>query len=177
MFMIIKRKHITFAIGALLCITLAIVISLPSRQKNNKTNIVAVNSSSDDSISPDSGQAISVSASPSDYISDAKNDRDIVRSKVCEFLKETIENESISSSARQNAEQELIDIASQMDAESKCETLLESKGYGECVVLISKNNVTVTVPKKDITDKDVAKINDIIFEQTGNNNIKIVEVN
>ena len=107
----------------------------------------------------------------------AKNNREIERSKACELLSKTLNDADISQDTKTKAENQLLKMSKDMDAEAECEFLLSSKGLGECIVFISDNGVNVTVSKSEITTEDVTKINDIIYEITGNNNIKIVEVN
>ncbi len=174
MFMIIKRKHISVALVIIMCLTVGIV----SRFKSGKseTKEVAIVSEDLSEESPDVGEALEVMSSDVDYITNARTNRDITRSKACELLKSTIDNPNSSQDAKKDAETQLIKMATEMDVETECENILQAKGFGECVVFISNSAVTVTILKKDIPVEDIAKINDIIFEQTGNNNVKIVEV-
>ncbi|MBQ4527396.1 MAG: SpoIIIAH-like family protein [Clostridia bacterium] len=171
MFMVIKKKHISFATICILCITLLFVHNLTDNNKNVETKSVY-----EPEDAPDNGEAIAVSSQYDEYCTEAKTNRDITRSKTCELLKNTIDNENTSQEAKKNAENQLIKLAKDMDDEIRCESLLAAKGLNNCVVFISDSSVTVTVEKKDFSSEDAAKINDIIFEQTGNNNIKIVEV-
>ena len=61
--------------------------------------------------------------------------------------------------------------------EVTAQNLLSAKGFNQTVVYITDENVTVTVKRDALSKSDTAKIVDIIYEVTQNNNIKIVEVN
>jgi len=99
-----------------------------------------------------------------------------MRSKMCSLLAESIDNPNISSDSKKEMENKLLLSAENMDKEIQCESLLAVKGYENNVVFISDDTITVSVECHGLSDKDIAIIHDIIFGQTGNNNIKIVEV-
>ena len=174
MFVTIKKKHITIATVVLLC---AIALYLNVRTPDTHTNVAqeVADTNQTDYDSGESGKAIMVSAKEN-TLAKAKNNREIVRSKACEILSKTLKDADISQDTKTKAENQLLKMSKDMDAEAECEFLLSSKGLGECIVFISDNGVNVTVSKSEITTEDVTKINDIIYEITGNNNIKIVEV-
>jgi len=172
MFMIIKRKQIVSVIGIMIVIT-AIFINLKQENLNKETT--KMTSESEGVEIPDSGEAVLVSADE-DYYIKAKNDREIVRGKACEILNETIDNPNVSEDNKKIAEEKIIKMSEDMDNELKCESILNSKGYNNSIVFISDNVITVTISSNVLDKTDIAKINDIIFQETGNNNIKIVEV-
>ena len=172
MFMIIKKKQIIFLVVGVIILT---VILLNVNSNNSDNGLEDVVSETDNIETPDSGEAVLVSTNE-DYFLKAKNDRDIVRSKACELLNDTIDNPSISEENKRNAEEKIIEMSVNMDKELKCESILSAKGFKKSVVFISDSNITVTIDSTDIKESDIIKINDIIFQETGNNNIKIVEV-
>ncbi len=172
MFMIIKKKHI-LAIVCIVVLATALFVNVKYDLKKEKQT--ELTSETDFSDTPDSGEAILVSTKE-DYYIKAKNDREIVRGKSCELLNETIQNPSVSEESRKLAEEKIIKMSEDMDKELKCESILKAKGYSDSIVFISDKTVTVTITASELKEADIAKINDIIFQETGNNNIKIVEV-
>lgn len=173
--MIVKRKHILISVIVLFVFTVGYLGFTKSAHDATTQKHVVTNNS--ENSQPSSDEAVFVSASENDYFSKARSDRDIVRSKALEILNETIDNENVSKETKVNAENKLLKIASDIDCEKRCENLLVAKGYGENIVFISDDSVTLTIKCNSLTSEDIAKINDIIFDQTKNNNIKIVEVN
>ena len=172
MFMIIKRKQIISTLGILVVITAILINFMQTNVNEDKIQTV---SESDEFEVPDSGEAVLVSTNV-DYHIKAKNDREIVRSKACEILNETIDNPNVSENNKKVAEEKIIKMSENMDKELKCESILNAKGYNDSIVFISDNGITVTIRSDLLSETDIAKINDIIFQETGNNNIKIVEV-
>ena len=180
MFMTIKRKQLT---GILIIIVVITVIGLfvsndavPVSKEHAVMSDASASGNMQSELIP--GEAVMVNApnSNDDFLTRARTDREIVRSKALEILNNTISNESASEQFRRDAEAQIIRTASDMDKEKRIETLLSAKGFERNVVFISQDGTTVTLDHSELSETDVAKINDIVFEQTGNNNIKIVEV-
>ncbi len=122
------------------------------------------------------GEATMVDNTSKDYFMTCRSNREIVRSKALEILKSTIDNPNSSQEAKDKAQNEVLSISNNVEAEGNIENLIKAKGFEEAVVFINDNNITVTVKSQGLTAPETAKIKDIVIEQTGNNNIKIVEV-
>lgn len=174
MFMIIKRKYISLAV-----ITILFVVGFIVNHNYSENDITVAEvdeNNANESVSGGEAVLVSNPDNKDKYVISAKNDREIVRSKALEILNNTLRDENMSEESKKNAETKILKMASDIELESECELLLDAKGFNDCVVFISDDNITVTVPNKSIGNNEVVKINDIIYEQTGNNNIKIVEV-
>lgn len=172
MFITVKRKSLLMSV-----VVVALVISgyLNFRGSHSiVTSEVATNQEITEN-EPKTGEAVMVSAQVKS-VSEAKNNREIVRSKACELLTKTIKDHDISSDAKQKAENSLLAMAEAMDKENECETLLAAKGFGECVVFVSDDSVNVTVAGKELTSVEAAQINDVIFSITEIKNIKIINI-
>lgn len=171
MFIVFKKKKI---IICSVCILLFLSIYLGFGNFNTLTddNIIMNDKASSTELLP--GEAVVVSGE--NYLSQTKNDKKLLRSKATELLRSIIDDANTSEVAKKEAEKKLLSMANEIDNELKIETLLKAKGYNNCVVFILDNSVTVTLNKENVKNEDIAKINDIVYEITGNNNIKIVEV-
>ncbi len=122
------------------------------------------------------GEATMVGKTDANYFMTCRNNREVVRSKAIEILKSTIDNPNSSQEAKSKAEKEMLDISNNVESEGNIENLIKAKGFEDVVVFINDNNITVTVKSQGLTAPETAKIKDIVIEETGNNNIKIVEV-
>jgi len=169
MFITIKKK--TISIGIIIAV-LAVSGYLNYRTQITNETVNVVSQSNKDN---KTGEAIMVSGHVNTII-EAKNNREIVRSKACELLTKTMKETTATSDARQKAENALLEMAEAMDKENECESILKSKGFGDCVVFVSDSSVNVTIAKKDISAADAAKINDVVYTVTKINNIKIIGV-
>ena len=70
-------------------------------------------------------------------------------------------------------------MASVTVSEAQIENLVTAKGYADCVAFIGDNSVSVVVSNNGVslTDADVAKITEIVTDETGMeaSKIKIIE--
>ncbi len=131
-----------------------------------------VNSDSD-SITEDS---VETSASVEDYFAQAKMEKENARSKALEILNQTAQNENFDEETRKNAQDKILDLASNSEKEAIIENIAGAKGYENISVYIDGESVDVIVEKKDFSQNDVSVIKDIVTQQLniGPNNIKIV---
>lgn len=174
MFMILKKRHILYIVVTIIVFTTYLVCSTYFNSNKEINENTTTNSTvKDENI--EYGDAVYVSSQDNNLITKAKNDRELMRSRAIELLKSYIQDET-SDEFKKQAEDKILKIASDMDTEIMCESLLCAKGYDNNVVFISDNCVTITIALKSPKEEDIMKIKDIVFEQTGNNNIKIVEV-
>lgn len=131
---------------------------------------------------PDTGEAVMVSTNEStpetkeDFFSEQRLEIERSREKTKEELTERLEDKNISDELRKETEEQLTHITERQQQELTAETMLAAKGFDNVFVCITDENVTVNIKRKGISRSDTAKIIDIIYEVTKNNNVKIVEV-
>lgn len=129
---------------------------------------------------PDTGEAVMVNSDAAvqeeDFLAKQKLEKDRARAKKAEELGEILEEENISEEMRKSTEEELALMTEREEQEATAVNMLSAKGFEHAMVYITDENVTVNIRQKGISRSDTAKIVDIIYEVTKNNNIKIVEV-
>lgn len=98
--------------------------------------------------------------------------------EVIEYLEKNISNESFSEERKQSFEKLLEDKYTQIDLENTIDFLLETKGYKDTLVLVTKNNIKV-ITNLELTNEDTMKILDVIVSETSYipAQIKIVKYN
>ena len=192
MFMVFKKKQM---IMTALVLMLGIAGYLNYRYDKDEAATVA-SMDAVDPAEPGVGETVMVS---SDAVKDKKDDktakqktdsevkedffaaerlkRDKARAKTREDLERTLADESASAELRSELERKLSNLARFEENETIAENLLSAKGFKQTLVYITDESVNVTVKQSGISRSDTAKIVDIIFELTQNNNVKIVEVN
>ena len=182
MFMIFKRKQM---ILTALVLMLGIAGYLNYRyDKDGKNQMASVENGSVtepeigetvmvSSPSSKTGQKLNVSKDP--FASD-KMRRDAAREKTKEELNNLLVSDGISEEIKDETRQKLSNLAHYGEQEVTAQNLLAAKGYKHTMVYITLDSVTVTVKRQGISKSDTARIVDVIFELTENNNIKIVEV-
>lgn len=126
------------------------------------------------------GEAVMVSNSlGSDYFSSAKLTREQNRAKNKETLLEIINNKGVSSADKKAAVKEVAQITKNAEQENAAEMMLEAKGFTDAVVSISEGSADVVVNVEELTDKEMAQIEDIVKRKTdvSAENIVITPVN
>ncbi|MBR1741960.1 MAG: SpoIIIAH-like family protein [Lachnospiraceae bacterium] len=113
------------------------------------------------------GEAVMVSNQlSSDYFSSAKLSREQNRAKNKETLMEIINNKEIASKDKKKAVAEVAELTKTSEQENAAELMLEAKGFTEAVVSISDGSADVVVNVSELTEKEMAQIEDIIKRKT-----------
>ncbi len=112
-----------------------------------------------------------------DFFAQAVISRERVRDEAIDVLRELTEDETADALARQDAYDRMNRLAEEISTEVNIENLVRSKGFTQCVAVVSGENVNVIVQSEGLTPGEVAQIKEIVYVQTGvlPKNIKIIE--
>lgn len=100
-------------------------------------------------------------------ISEAKLNREQVRSKNKEVLMEIINNSNLGDSQKNEAVEAMIAMTDKTEKEQAAETLLSAKGFTDVVVSMTDTGVDVVVGSVTLDDANRAQIEDIVKRKTG----------
>ncbi|MBC5732678.1 SpoIIIAH-like family protein [Flavonifractor sp. DFI.6.63] len=118
-------------------------------------------------------------ASGSDYFASARLNRQQARDSALAILQDALANEDLDETMRADNSQAIQTLASATVSEAQIENLVTAKGYSDCVAFISDESVSVVVSATEsgLTDADVAKITEIVTDETGcaASQVKIIE--
>ena len=96
-------------------------------------------------------------------------------------LKEAAADEKADQAAIDEANREIQQIAQNTTTEATIENLVMAKGYSDCVAFVNKESVSVVIAGtgEGLQNSDIAKVTDIVMEETGltADKIKIMEAN
>lgn len=101
------------------------------------------------------------------YFAEEKLSREQSRASQIEQLTEYVSNENIDQDAKSKAAANLIEIQERIEKENSAEALLKAKGFDEVYVRIDDDTVDVVVNKGELTDTDIAQIEEIVNRKTG----------
>ncbi len=128
-------------------------------KKEEKTNEAA---------DPDAGEAVFVNSSQdSSYFVQAKLDREQSRSKQKDMLNEMLNNEKINDEQKNEVTTAMLQIQQRIEKETAAESMIKAKGFGDVYVRIDDDTVDVVVDKAELTDAEIAQIEDIVKRKTG----------
>ena len=118
--------------------------------------------------STEMGTAVFVnSANDSSFFIQAKLNREQARSSQMASLTEMINNTNIAQEQRATTAEQLLDIQTRIERETAAEALIEAKGFTEVYVRIGDVSVDVVVDTPQLTDQEIAQIEDVIRRKTG----------
>ena len=111
------------------------------------------------------------------YFSSVELDRKRTRDEALEVLQGVVDNASASEEAKSEALAEISVIAKTMETESNIETLIEAKGFEECVAVIKDDTASIVVKSEGLQAAQISQINEIVYEQAGISpvNVKIIQ--
>ena len=115
------------------------------------------------------GEAVLVSNTVTgNYFEEAKLSREQTRAKNKETLTNLVNNKNVTNAQKDKAMQQIMQMT------EISENLLEAKGFSEAVVTILSDSVDVVVNADDLTESQIAQIEDIVKRKTECSADKIV---
>ena len=120
------------------------------------------------------GEAVMTSSKLTDFIIQARIDREQIRSKNKETLLKVINDETESEKEKTSAVEAMVEITKSSELENTIETLLEAKGFSNVIVTVSDSQVDVIIDEQEITDQKRAQIEETIKRKTDISADKIV---
>jgi hypothetical protein len=101
------------------------------------------------------------------YFIEYKLERDRIRSRQIDILREIVNNPNSITENRMEAQQRLFVISDNLERELELENLLAAKGFTQTAVLIQPASVTIVVGKAKLAQEDLARISDFAVKTTG----------
>lgn len=143
------------------------IVDLPQKPLIENTLLTSAESNS---LNIEANQVINadpiwVEEEPSVDVLSLKMDRSQNHSQQQEMLENILSNESISAEAKAEAENKLLRLAETSAMELQAETMLQTKGYHNIVVMIDFDNATVYTTD-NLAESDYAKIGDLVHKST-----------
>lgn len=109
------------------------------------------------------GEAVLVSNNVTgSYFEEAKLSREQTRAKNKETLTSLVNNKNVTDSQKDKAMNEIMKMTEISEKETATENLLSAKGFDEAVVTILSDSVDVVVNAEDLTEQQIAQIEDIV---------------
>ncbi|MBE5931531.1 MAG: SpoIIIAH-like family protein [Lachnospiraceae bacterium] len=119
-------------------------------------------------LTEDPGEAVLVSTTiRGDYAVNAKLNREQTRARNKETLMDMLGDETLSETQKQEAIDVLLEMTAISEKEQAAELLLEAKGFMDAVVNIVGEEVDVVINATEVTDRQIAQIEDIVMRKTG----------
>ncbi|OOB77657.1 MAG: hypothetical protein BEN19_01535 [Epulopiscium sp. Nuni2H_MBin003] len=101
------------------------------------------------------------------YFAEEKMLREQQRSSQIEELNEYISNTAVDEGTKSKAAQTLLALQEKIEKENGSESLLRAKGFEEVYVRMDDTSVDVIVNKAELTNEQIAQIEEIVSRTTG----------
>lgn len=109
------------------------------------------------------GEAVLVSNTVTEnYFEEAKLSREQTRAKNKETLTGLVNNKNVTNKQKEKAMEEIMEMTEISEKETATENLLAAKGFKEAVVTILSDSVDVVVNAEELTEQQIAQIEDIV---------------
>ncbi len=114
--------------------------------------------------------------SDSDYFAVSQINRERARDEAMEVLQTVIDGDA-SEEVVNDAMNSMAKLAEDIENEGQIETLVKSKGFENCVAVISGDSASVIVKSDGLLDNELTQIQEIVYETAGilPANLKIIE--
>lgn len=101
------------------------------------------------------------------YMMQAKLEKEQLRSQNMEQLQSIIDNEQLSEKEKQKAVDSVVEMKKQMEMENSITELLKAKGYENILVTISEQQADVILPDSELNDNAKIQIENVVKRKTG----------
>lgn len=95
-----------------------------------------------------------------------RQDREATRAEEILYLDSIIASDPADETTIANAQAKKLEICNAMETELVLEGLIKAKGFGDCVVTISTENVNIVVKAAEITAEQAAQILNVVVTET-----------
>ena len=121
------------------------------------------------STDPSASPAPSSSGKTTGYFDTARLNRQQARDSALSILQEAAADTNATETMKAETGQAIQTLADYTVSEAQIENLVTAKGYADCVAFISDGSISVVVSatEEGLTDADVARITEIVTNETG----------
>ncbi len=142
--------------------------AIASDEAKAEATTMSTEGATGEAANPDAGTAVFVNSSnDSSYFVQAKLEREQSRNKQKDMLNEMLNNEKLDTEKKNEVTTAMLQIQQRIEKETAAESMIEAKGFKEVYVRIDDDTVDVVVDKAELTDAEVAQIEDIVKRKTG----------
>lgn len=123
----------------------------------------------DENTETSAGEAVLVSSNSvqTNYFLQAKIEREQSRALSKELLLEVINNENVGEEQKVKAANDMLELKDRIEKEEAAESMLLAKGFKDIYVRIDNGNVEVVTNAEELSEAQLAQIQDIVSRKTG----------
>lgn len=101
------------------------------------------------------------------FFAEFRMERERIRSKQLELLREVANNQSNNQKVRDAAAMKLVQVSDMVEKEMQTETLIKSKGYRDCAVIVKTDTATIVLDVHQVSEEQQTEITELTTHATG----------
>lgn len=143
-------------------------VSVEEDEQANKENEVAVDNKKEEAEGKKTEkEEIQTNAKleTEEYFISSRLERENMYSQTIETYQKILENNNCSVEQKTEASQKINEINERKNSIMIAENLIKTKGFEDCVVFVNTDSVSIIVKKEEITQEDIAKIQNIAVRE------------
>ncbi len=164
-------------IGAAVAVNLIFFGGADDEAKTEKTGLAVDLTSLEDPVDAEKRDAAVASDDVEDYFATVSLGRKQARDEAMEVLLSVSQSADATADAKAEAMEDMNRIALDIEREAQIETLVVSRGFKNCVAVISGDTASVIIDSEPLTPGQAAQVSEIVYEASGivPANLKIIE--
>ena len=107
------------------------------------------------------------SADDEDFFASVALNRQTARDEAMAVLKTVTDSDTAVEEVKNSAYGNIRQIADDIEREANIETLIEAKGFEQCVAVVNGDSASVIIKTEGLTPGEVAQISEIVYNETG----------
>ncbi len=172
---IVKKAGKKTVIATMAVIVIGVAVLLNFIINSNTTGPVGL----EEELKPVSAMLGVTEAAQTDdeYFASITLNRRTARDEAMAVLKTVMDSNTAVDEVKNSAYGDIQQIANDIEREANIESLIEAKGFAQCVAVVNGSSASVIVKTPGLTPGEVAQISEIVYNETGivPNDLKIIE--
>ncbi|MEG2004301.1 MAG: SpoIIIAH-like family protein, partial [Clostridia bacterium] len=171
--------------GCVMLIAVGVIVTSVISSQNNPNDVAAGNESGPKVlgnpvlVGSEKSEAEVLNPDTDSYFAMSVINRKRVRDEAMEVLRQVADNPDVMPDAKEKALKSISLMVKDMNSETTIETLIKSKGFEECVTVISGDLCSVIVKTDGLLADEVAQILEVVLQNSSikAKNVKVVPKN
>ena len=138
-------------------------------EKETKADTTSASSTNDSTSSLNSTKTTSTSVYSTDYFVASRLERDKMYSQMLETYQNIAKRDTVPVDQKSTSTQEITNINNKKNSIMIAENLIKNLGFEDVVIFVNDNSTSVIIKAENLSDADIAKIQNIVCREIGVN--------
>lgn len=136
-------------------------------EKETKADTTSASSTNDSTSTLNSTKTTSTSVYSTDYFVASRLERDKMYSQMLETYQNIAKSDTVPADQKNTSTQEITNINNKKNSIMIAENLIKNLGFEDVVIFVNDNSTSVIIKAENLSDADIAKIQNIVCREIG----------